>query len=130
VLEGLGEFRIVNEVHRRSFREATVQWCPVANSELECDTEAMEALRELLLGYLGEPAHHAWRTLVGERGLHGGSLINFLCFHLDLTPLEKQTLLEAMSARVDRLFDVLTFKLEERKLGGPGGTRGGTETMQ
>ena len=130
VLEGLSEFRIVNEVHRRSFREAQVEWRPVAGSDLEVDDEGMEALRELLLGYLGEPAHHAWRTLVGERGLHGGGLVNFLSFHLDLTPLEKQTLLEAMSRRVDCLFDVLTFKLQERKLGGSGGPRGGSETIQ
>ena len=70
------------------------------------------------------PAQEAWRTIVEQRGLRGAELINFLCFHLDITPLEKQTLLEALADRVDCLLDVLTFKLEERKHG-PAGPSGG-----
>jgi len=46
-----------------------------------------------------------------------------------ITPLEKQTLLEALADRVDCLLDVLTFKLEERKHG-PAGTSGGPDTVQ
>ncbi len=58
------------------------------------------------------------------------SLVNFtLCFHLDIPAIEKQTLLEARGARHDCLFDVLTFKLEERKLGGPG-PHGGPSSVQ
>jgi len=55
--------------------------------------------------------------------------MNLICFHLDITPLEKQTLLEALADRVDCLLDVLTFKLEERKHG-PTGTSGGPDTVQ
>ena len=47
-------------------------------------------------------------------------MINFICFHLDVAPIEKQTLLEAMRSARGYLIDVLTFKIEERKLG-PGG---------
>ena len=64
-----------------------------------------------------------------ERGLRGAELVNFLCFHLDVPAIEKQTLLEARGARLDCLFDVLTFKLEERKLGGPG-PHGGHGSVQ
>ena len=101
-----------------------MNWCPVRPEALDCDAETMDALREMLFSYLGEAAHEAWRTIVEQRGLRGAALINFLCFHLDITPLEKQTLLEALADRVDCLLDVLTFKLEERKHG-PAGTSGG-----
>ncbi len=75
------------------------------------------------------PAQEAWRTLVEQRGLRGAELINFLCFHLDVSPLEKQTMLEAMADRVDCLLDVLTFKVEERRRG-PSGSDEGPDTVQ
>jgi hypothetical protein len=106
-----------------------VNWCPVPPEALDCDAETMDGLREMLFSYLGEAAHEAWQTIVEQRGMRGAALINFLCFHLDMTPLEKQTLLEALSDRVDCLLDVLTFKLEERKHG-PVGTSGGPDSVQ
>ena len=56
-------------------------------------------------------------------------LINFICFHLDVPPIEKQTLLEARGGRAGCLIDVLTFKLEERKLG-PAGSPGSSGPVQ
>jgi uncharacterized protein len=129
VLGGLSEFRVVREIRDRSYRQAAVAWCPVRPDALDCDAETMDALREMLFSYLGDAAHEAWRTIVVQRGLRGAELINFLCFHLDVTPLEKQTMLEALTDRVDCLLDVLTFKLEERKRG-PAGTSGGPDTVQ
>jgi Lon protease-like protein len=129
VLEGVGEFRIVREIRDRSYRQAEVNWCTVRPDALDCDAETMEALREMLFSYLGEAAHEAWHAIVDQRGLRGAALINFLCFHLDITPLEKQTMLEALTDRVDCLLDVLTFKLEERKRG-PAGPSGGPDTVQ
>lgn len=129
VLEGVGEFRIVREIRDRSYRQAEVNWCPVGPDALDCDSETMDALREILFSYLGDPAHEAWHAIVEQRGLRGAALINFLCFHLDVTPLEKQTMLEALADRVDCLLDVLTFKLEERKRG-PAGTGGGPDAAQ
>ena len=129
VLEGRSEFRVIREIRDRSYRQAEVNWCPVGANALDCDAETMDALREMLFSYLGEAAHEAWRTVVEERGLRGAELVNFLCFHLDITPLEKQTLLEALADRVDCLLDVLTFKLEERKRG-PAGTGGGPDAVQ
>ena len=129
VLEGVAEFRIVREIRDLAYRQAEVTWCPVRRDALDCDAETMDSLREMLFNYLGQPAQEAWRTIVEQRGLRGAELINFLCFHLDVTPLEKQTMLEAMADRVDCLLDVLTFKLEERKRG-PAGTSGGPDTVQ
>jgi Lon protease-like protein len=129
VLEGFSEFRVLREIRKRSYRQAEVQWCRVEPGLLECDVETLEGVREMLFGYLGAPAKEAWRMLVEQRGLHGAELINFLCFHLDLAPIEKQTMLEALADRVESLLDVLAFKLEERRASS-GGSRGGPDTVQ
>lgn len=129
VLEGLAEFRVVREIRERPYRQAEVAWCPVEPDQLDCDLETMESLREVLFAYLGDSGMGAWRTLVEERGMRGAKLINLLCFHLDVSPIEKQTMLEALSGRVDCLLDVLTFKVEERKAG-PAGSGGGPDLVQ
>jgi Lon protease-like protein len=122
VLDSISEFRIVREIRDRSYRRAEVQWRRVADDAMKLDGETMVRLRNLLSRYLGDTAEAAWRFLVAERGLEDAALINVLCFHLDISPIEKQTLLEAFEKRVNCLLDVLTFKIEERKLGpsGPG----------
>lgn len=127
VLEGVSEFRVVRESRDKSYRQAEVEWCPV-DPPMDIDDEATEGLRQLLFEYLGDTASAAWKSLQ-ERGLSGAELVNFLCFHIDVPAIEKQTLLEARGSRLDCLFDVLTFKLEERKLGGPG-SHGGAGGVQ
>ncbi len=129
VLNGLGEFKVVREIRERAFRQAQVQWLTTDPRTLEMESGTMTALRELLQEYVGPAADKAWHALVDQRGLRGAALVNFLSFHLDLTPLEKQTLLEAFHSRATRLLDVLTFKLEERKLG-PGGQGGASGPVQ
>ena len=128
VLEGLNEFRLGREIRDRSYRQAEVEWIEIAPADRECDDETIEGLREMLFSYLGEPAIEAWKAMVEQRGLRGFDLVNFLCFHLDVTPLEKQTLLEATRSRADCLIDVLTFRLEERRRGGTSGS--GSDTVQ
>jgi Lon protease-like protein len=127
VLVGLSEFRVGRENRERAYRQAEIEWCP-AEPAMEMDAEGLEGLRQLLFDYLGDTAAAAWKSLL-ERGLRGAELVNFLCFHLDVPAIEKQTLLEARGERLDCLFDVLTFKLEERKLGGPG-PQGGPSGVQ
>lgn len=129
VLDGLAEFRVVREVRDRQYRQAEIQWSPTPAEKLALDDAAMTSLRELLITYLGESAREVWRSLVEQRGLRDADLINFICFHLDVTPIEKQTLLEARGARTACLIDVLTFRLEERKLG-PGGPAGSSGRLQ
>ena len=129
VLDGLAEFRVLREVRERPYRQAEIQWSPTPAATLTLDDAAMNSLRELLITYLGEPAREVWRSLVEHRGLRDADLINFICFHLDVTPIEKQTLLEARDARTACLIDVITFRLEERKLG-PGGPAGSSGRVQ
>ena len=124
VLQGLNEFKVIREIRDRPYRLAEVESCAVAPESLQMNDQTMKHLRELLVSYIGDPGKEAWRTVVEERGLRGAPLVNFLCFHLDLSPLEKQTLLEALDQRAACLFDVLTFKLAERNVG-PMGQGGG-----
>jgi Lon protease-like protein len=127
ILQGVGEFRIVREIRQHAYRQGEIQWCTVPSSSLELDDEAMMTLHNLLVGYLGNAADEVWKTLVEQHGLRGAALINSICFHLDIAPIEKQTLLEAGESRSSCLLDVLTFKAEERKLGprGSGGSGSG-----
>lgn len=125
MLDGFNEFRVVRESRERVYRTAEIEWLPGAEHQLELDASAMEDLRELLVRFLGNTAQELWRSLVEERGLRGSRLINFICFHLDVLPIDKQTLLEAGSRRARCLLDVITFKLEERKLGPPRGSGSG-----
>jgi Lon protease-like protein len=129
MLHGFSEFRVVREIRERSFRLAQVEWCPSAPEKLELDGVAMQSLRDLLGSFLGNAARDVWKSLVEQQGLRGADLVNFICFHLDVPPIEKQTLLEAGESRTGCLLDVLTFRLEERKLG-PGGAAGGSGPVQ
>ncbi|HTY53787.1 MAG TPA: LON peptidase substrate-binding domain-containing protein [Candidatus Binataceae bacterium] len=129
LLTGLSEFRIIREHSDRLYRQAEVRPCAPEPSALELDDEAMVYLRDLLTAYLGRSAWEAWRELVDQRGFRDAALVNFLCFHLDFSTLEKQTLLEARDERFGCLLDILTFKIEERKLG-PGGDSGGSGVVQ
>jgi Lon protease-like protein len=124
MLDGMSQFRVLRENRDRPFRQAQVQWCPPATKKLELDVLEMEHLHERLVSFLGNAAQEVWSSLVEQRGLRGAELINFICFHLDVSPIEKQTLLEAGENRAECLLDVMTFRLEERKLG-PGGNEGG-----
>lgn len=130
LLQATSEFRVVAENHARSYRLGEVQWCPVAPEALELDAKTMAELRALLIDCIGAPAAQAWKALVDERGLGGAQLVNFLCFHLDLSPLEKQTLLEALVQRVNCLFDILTFRVAERRSGPQGGSGGPSTPVQ
>jgi len=124
MLDGMSEFRVLREVRDRAFRQAQVRWCPPDTQKFNLDDAAMKHLHERLLSFLGNAGREVWESLVEQRGLRGAELINFICFHLDVSPIEKQTLLEAGESRAECLLDVMTFRLEERKLG-PGGNEGG-----
>jgi len=120
ILEGISEFRIDREIRDRSYRQAEVLWTPDPDADSEPDAKLFSALRDALFDFLGDNAREAWRSLVDERGLGFDELVNFLSFHLDITPLEKQTLLEASANRAACLVDILTFNIENRRRGGEG----------
>jgi len=118
VLHGLSEFEIIDEVGDAPYRQARVDWPAQANPEPE--PSMMAALRAILLEYGGPAASDGWRVLE-ERGLTGTRLLNFLCFHLDLDPLEQQSLLEARERRAAALIEILKFRLAQRAAGSGGG---------
>lgn len=130
LLDGISEFQITREIREHAYRTAEIQWRPTPPNSLELDPSAMEDLRHLLVRYLGSSADDLWQSLVEQRGLRGADLINFICFHLDVYPIDKQTLLEAGESRAHCLIDVLTFKLEERKLGRDQGGSGSGPLLQ
>ncbi len=127
ILDGISEFRLTREIREKSYRQGEVQWCPSNPESLNLDAESMEGLRVLLFEYLGDSAAQVWSALIEQRRMRGAELINFLCFHLDVPAIEKQTLLEAGNVRVDCLFDVLTFRVEESKLGSGAGGSGNVQ---
>jgi Lon protease-like protein len=130
ILEGIGEFELEQESRERQYREGTVRWLPPVVGGDELSDSIMAALHDLLMGFLGASAEDVWRSLVDQRGLRGTALVNYICFHLDVAPIEKQTLLEARERRANTLVDILTFKLEERKLGPGGGSDGSSGPLQ
>jgi Lon protease-like protein len=129
ILEGIGEFALEQESRERSYRQGTVRWLPSTGGN-DLSEATMAALHNLLVGFLGASAEDVWSSLVDQRGLRGAALVNYICFHLDVAPIEKQTLLEARDRRANTLVDILTFKLEERKLGPGGGSDGPSGPLQ
>ena len=129
MLDGVSEFRVIRESAEKAYRVAEVEWIPPPMEQLELSSDQTTRLRDLFLQCVGGTALDLWRSLVEDKGLHGAALINFLCFHLDVDPIEKQTLLEAGANRGNCLIDVLTFKAQERKMA-PGHKPNGSGQLQ
>ena len=109
VLAGIREFEIVSEQRERAYRQASVVWHPApAEAALPGDlrTELMRAIER----YVGRSGDEAIRALVGDTPLADETLVNFFAFWLDLTPVEKQCLLEASGEQRARcLLEILDF---------------------
>ena len=90
-------------------------------------TARRETLGRLLRTYLQK--EDAVRKLMADPDMTDELFVNFFAFHLDLPPLEKQTLLDAdgLDARADALKDILEFKLSESQW--PGGGSGGNDRV-
>jgi Lon protease-like protein len=119
LLHGLREFSIVREREGHAYREAEVRWrsagaaTPIGSEQRRCITGLLE---RFMRDDLATPAH----KLLHDPSLSDELLVNFFCYALDLTPLEKQGLLEALTLteRAQRLRDVLEFHLDEIRLAG------------
>ena len=121
VLRGLREYAIVRELERAEYREASVTWRDPTVDTLR------PGVRDTVRGLV-----HRYLALLGKEVAEGELLrgavddetfVNFLAQHLDVAPLEKQAMLEAVTLeeRARRLVDVLEFRLEELRLH-PGGS--------
>ncbi|MFM8550717.1 MAG: hypothetical protein ACKOCD_00115, partial [Nitrospiraceae bacterium] len=104
-------------------RQASIRLKP-NEGEVSLEPAVREALVRLLGSYFGalassedEPQWKAWL----RQGVDDEVLVHSLASDLDLTPFDKQFVLEANSLqqRARRLHDLLEFKLQER-----GGVKG------
>lgn len=120
VLQGLSRFEICEQFYEKSYRQARVRLKPNEGAvSLEPATRAV--LVRLLDTYLSTSDDgHQWGGLL-RQAEDDEVLVNSLASYLDLTPVEKQFLMEADSLhqRARRLNDLLEFKLQER-----GGVKG------
>jgi Lon protease-like protein len=70
--------------------------------------------------FLGDREPKLARKLLDDASVSDELLVNFLCYALDFSPLEKQALLDAQSLaqRGARLCEVVQFALEGGGVGG------------
>jgi Lon protease-like protein len=112
VLHGVREFEIQSENRDRSYRRAEVVWRPAASEALQ------PSLREQIQGavreYLRDRSSNLPGKLLADPSVPDDLLVNFLCYALDIPPLEKQALLDAPgpSARGSRLYEAIQFALK------------------
>lgn len=121
LLQGVREYRIKEEIFHKPYREAVVEWRPERKESLPQDQR--QELCRLLETYL--PPSEAVHKLLADPAIEDELFVNFFAFHLDLPPIEKQSLLEAdtLPERAACLRDILDFKLTEARWreGGGGG---------
>jgi hypothetical protein len=117
LLHGVREFRVRRHILDRTFRQAEVSWRSGAFGGLENAARArlVGVLEQFLKATPTSPAHR----LLNDQSLTDELLVNFFSYVLDIAPLEKQGLLEAdtLTARADRLREIVEFHLEENRLG-------------
>jgi Lon protease-like protein len=120
LLQGLHRFEICEQFFEKSYREVRAILKP-GEADVSLEPPVRAELLQTLERYLSvREDGQQWRELV-HRNLDDEVLVNSLATFLDLTPLEKQFLVEADSLlqRARRLHDLLQFKLDER-----GGAKG------
>ncbi|MSQ46929.1 MAG: hypothetical protein EXR78_00850 [Deltaproteobacteria bacterium] len=114
LLQGLRRYHIREEVFTEGYRQARVEWDPPLKEEL--DAGRRQGLRQMLDQYLKK--NEQVRKILSDPNLDDDFLVNFFAFHLDFSPIEKQSLLEVqpLVERADRLREMLDFKLTETAL--------------
>ena len=120
LLHGVREFTIVNERRTHSYREGEIVWRPAPEGGVP--SELRTRIHALMHRFLEEREPTLVNRLLNDSSLSDELLINFLCYALDFSPMEKQALLEAQSLgdRGARLCDVVQFALEAHSRGGEG----------
>jgi Lon protease-like protein len=118
VLRGISRFRVVQEHDGEPYRVAAVE--PLADVPGE---EDLEPLRKRLLAAIAK-ASDGPATLVLQGELPPDVFVNALCQSLNLSPLEKQSLLDCdtVAGRCTRLAEILDFLLLEQTWGKGGRT--------
>jgi Lon protease-like protein len=111
LLKGVRIYRIKEELFSKSYRQAVVEWQVPTKEHLPAAHR--QELSRLLEAYLHK--NEAVQKFLTDSTIEDSFFVNFFAFHLDLLPIEKQSLLEAqlLPERAARLRDILDFKLTE-----------------
>jgi Lon protease-like protein len=113
-LRGLSRFRIVEEHEGEPYRVATID--PLG--DLGADDAALDEARRKVLAAIGK-ASDGPAVLVIQPSIGADVLVNALSQTLDLTPVERQSLLDCdtLLGRYGRLLEILEFKQLEQTFG-------------
>ena len=114
ILQGLYRYTIKEEFFDARYRKAKITLMPNEPFRTIDDVPARSALTALATRYLHSRKADKLCQLVNDDAMTDCVLVNGLSSCLDLTPLEKQFLLEAESLfqQTRRLIDLLRFKLD------------------
>jgi Lon protease-like protein len=118
LLHGVREFTIVNEHRVHTYRLGEIQWRKPP--EAGVPSELRTRIHALMHRFLEDNEPKLVTRLLNDQSLSDELLINFLCYALDFSPMEKQALLEApgLAERGARLCDVVQFAIEAGARGG------------
>ena len=121
LLRGLARFRILQEHAGEPYRLASVEALP---EQAEGEAAALAAARKKVLAAIGRAADGP-TMLVMQPELPHDVFVNALSQSMDLTPVERQSLLDCdrVLARYDRLLEILDFKALESAYGKGGGDK-------
>jgi len=119
LLHGVREFTVVDERQDASYRVGQVRWRPNPGN---VPSELRTRIHALVQRFLEDREPTLVNRLLNDHSLSDELLINFLCYALEFSPMEKQALLEApnLADRGARLCDVVQFALESSARGGEG----------
>lgn len=117
VLHGFHEFTIDRHIFEKPYRQAEVRWR--VSGQRSIDSACRTQLIGLLSGFLGTQPNSPGHRLLHDQTLTDNLLVNFFSYALEIAPIEKQGLLEALTLpeRAQRLREILEFHLEESRCG-------------
>jgi Lon protease-like protein len=116
LLQGLQRYEIREELYTKSYRQAQIVLKPQSAAGALDPVSRSELIRVVGEHLKTQEDGHIWRGLL-DSSVKDEVLVNSLSTYLELTPLEKQLLLEADSLlqRSRRLSDLILFKIYERE---------------
>ena len=119
VLRGVREFDVEAEMDGREYRQARVHWKDEASGGLERITRT--SLAEAVESLAGDSGDVAVSKILADASISDEVLVNFLCYSVGFSAIERQALLEspAIAARAARLAQAIEF------LRGAGSPQGG-----
>jgi Lon protease-like protein len=111
ILRGIERFRVREEDHARSYRQAVIDSLP--DSTDNCDRDALRHRRIRLEALLVAAVDSIGTETFSAAAMGDADLVNALAQYLDFEPLEKQALLERPGplARADSLIELLEMKM-------------------